>query len=455
MLLLSNSFTRSSRLRSPFSPSSLRLMHFLLQILAPFVSATAFHDSSYSLRMTSSSLYKPLPVKFKLTNVIVINRHGDRSQIAKGFGRSIDPVEDEGITSTWKTKLLSPETIRRLSIVANTPRSETELADVYDGWDVKKYPYGMLTEEGAQQLIRIGQELRARYLGTFLPTDFTNDHLYLRSTKFCRTRQSLRSILVGLHGIDDNNCSPINPSEIYSRPKHEETMYPQADGPCPAMGARRTELFSDDFIAKNWPGFQEMEGRFKKLLNYSEPINWLTVREILVCQLSHNIPLPEGLSPQDVAILNSFSGWLWGVLYKDSSLNRLAIGRFFRELLEDVKNAMEGSTEHKMLFYSGHDSTLVPVACALGIHDDEWPVYAANIVIEIAKEIDTGNDFVRVFYNFHEMILPDCSEPWCPYGSFQKRLADLIPTDYVTECQCEGVDAAAMEDEIRATLESK
>ena len=94
--------------------------------------------------------------------------------------------------------------------------------------------------------------------------------------------------------------------------------------------------------------------------------------------------------------MTDLAGWMWGTLYQDDILNRLAIGRFLREMLDVLHPAVhnlqtpsskwsfnflpstlppriiatDGTKEHaKMMIYSGHDSTLVPVLCALGIYD--------------------------------------------------------------------------------------
>jgi hypothetical protein len=63
-------------------------------------------------------------------------------------------------------------------------------------------------------------------------------------------------------------------------------------------------------------------------------------------------------------------------------MNRYAIGRFLSEFVKDLKFSLgESSSEEpaelshrsaddiSMIIYSGHDSTLVPVLCALGIYD--------------------------------------------------------------------------------------
>lgn len=68
----------------------------------------------------------------------------------------------------------------------------------------------------------------------------------------------------------------------------------------------------------------------------------------------------------------------------------MAIGRFIYDLMADLKTAlgedapkciaqsrvrssdpieMAAARDKKLLIYSGHDSTLVPVLCALGLYD--------------------------------------------------------------------------------------
>jgi hypothetical protein len=78
---------------------------------------------------------------------------------------------------------------------------------------------------------------------------------------------------------------------------------------------------------------------------------------------------------------------------KDPTLNRLSIGPFLWEMLDDLglssflhttrtgsdRSALNSERVHKalregkrMFVYSGHDSTLVPVLCALGLYDGTY-----------------------------------------------------------------------------------
>jgi hypothetical protein len=104
-------------------------------------------------------------------------------------------------------------------------------------------------------------------------------------------------------------------------------------------------------------------------------------------------PYVTGISQSDSDRVTDLAGWIWGTLYQDDILNRLAIGRFLREFLDVLHPAVHNSplpppssafsfispkspqessanSEHaKMMIFSGHDSTLVPILCALGIYD--------------------------------------------------------------------------------------
>lgn len=101
-----------------------------------------------------------------------------------------------------------------------------------------------------------------------------------------------------------------------------------------------------------------------------------------------------GISQSDSDRVTDLAGWIWGTLYQDDILNRLAIGRFLREFLDVLHPAVHklplpspsssfsfispkspygsssANSDHpKMMIFSGHDSTLVPILCALGIYD--------------------------------------------------------------------------------------
>lgn len=459
-----------------------------------FRKSRASHNVAHVIQ---SAAYQPVPSQLSLRNVVVIHRHGDRSQISREIGPKYP--EDHQIETTWTNAMPHAQSLRAMAAAAELPEEFASSASkeakdaLYTGWDQLNTPYGQLTELGVRQLMNIGEELRRRYVGTLLPADNTDDMsslLYCRSTNFCRTMQSLRALLSGLLAIDGSTFPPTLSTRlptILSRPKNKETMFPSADGPCLKMNERRAEIFPPE-LYYSLPYFKRLEKRMQELLGYKDKVSWVTVKEILTCYEAHGIDFPQGITEEDADQVTKLAGWMWGTLYQDDELNRFAIGRFLRELLDvlDASVLHQKSTPTTgvaagidadadadttcpppvFFLFSGHDSTLVPVLCALGIYDNNWPPYASYLTIEIAESTTTAGElFVRAIYNDQEMRISSCDSMWCPYAVFQQRLARfaLTPEEYVAGCaECSAANSTAIfnaqqeiNEDLKATMSSR
>ena len=258
--------------------------------------------AAHSVAHVVTSTYNPVPDNLSLMNVVIIHRHGDRSQISREIGPNFPESPD--IEEIWRSKLPIETTMMAMAAAAHVPHEVISghiRSSVFTGWDEKNIPYGQLTELGARQLINIGKEIRRRYIATLFhaePLD-ASSLLYCRSTNFCRTIQSLRSLLSGLLTVNDVDYPHKSPEllpTILSRPKDEETMFPGADGPCAAMSDRRTEIFANDLMEKSIPAYSELEQKMKDVLGYTERVSWLPIKEILTCYEAHGIPFPPGKS---------------------------------------------------------------------------------------------------------------------------------------------------------------
>ena len=496
----------------------------------------SFGSSSIFSHVASKTSAPSIPPNLHLVAVACVHRHGDRSQIAKmetlgpiyntkkddndktdyfidmntGKAAKIDDNNNNNenanilsIKSLWKDKMPIAESMKCMNeaaiedkvddpasstypVLEFTPGDSRLDETLYSGWERNNYPYGQLTEKGFQELFTLGQELRKRYIDTGLLGDSNSNTVdgnlfYCRSTNFCRTKQSLRSLISGiLFDPVSNSMNSKNDVKIFARPKTEETMFPQADGPCSAIAMRRAELFADDYIAQNFKGlkynYHDLNEIVGNILGYTDnnrdTMNWLSIREILVCHHVHNVPLPKNITEDMIIDIDRLSGFMWNRLFSDDIFNRLAIGRFlkeFKEMLEKVLTNRGGSS-HKVMIYSGHDSTLVPILCALvdrsedtlNISSDDssdslWPPYASHFEIEIARNSDDDQLYVRALFNNEEMKIHGCKDVWCPYYKVKRRLDDIIITSelYHMECnEAEGLGAAAdqqMEAEIKAT----
>lgn len=508
-----------------------------MRILENIQRGSVLYFSTYSIHAApptmyiagsnAAATYSKLPSDYELRNVVVIVRHGDRAQISRELGPNYP--ENGDITKVWNGALPVDKTLRLMHAAAASPIDFTtdplnfntmtasgvitekarELQtshltrSLYTGWDAINAPYAMLTEKGCQQLMLVGKELKRRYVGTLLPAskEEAANFMYCRSTNICRTIQSLRSLLVGLFDVqlEDTRANAKGEGEvvvedkvennaflrrnslptIHTRPKSQETLFPQADGrPCAAMSARRSEIFPDNFLATKIDGYTELESKMRRILGYGSKVNWLAIKEILTCYKEHDVPYPEGISYEDADRVTDLAGKMWGMLYKDDKLNRLAIGRFIGEMvhelskanmkpftlqeqssssaassssssfskvdvsgmstLSDVEDSQRNAEEPRMIIYSGHDSTLVPILCALGIYDDIWPPYASYLTLETVQSKTTQKYFIRATYNDKDMVIPGSPQGsvFCPLDVVLARLKELTITweEYLQEC---------------------
>jgi len=91
-------------------------------------------------------------------------------------------------------------------------------------------------------------------------------------------------------------------------------------------------------------------------------------------------------------------------------LARLKSQPLMFEIAQRMKNhirSIEAPTDAKpppaFVLYSGHDSTIEPLAAALGISDGSWPLYASRLVFELYhgsmdKTQSNAKAYIRVLY---------------------------------------------------------
>ena len=110
-----------------------------------------------------------------------------------------------------------------------------------------------------------------------------------------------------------------------------------------------------------------------------------SVWEPLQARLNHGLPLPVGVTPDDVARIREAAE----VRYVNRAANAegaaLAGGRLLRELAEESSDAIVASTnggESPLSVFSGHDSSILALLAVLGAFPGEWPPVASTVLVE-------------------------------------------------------------------------
>jgi len=200
------------------------------------------------------------------------------------------------------------------------------------------------------------------------------------------------------------------------------------------------------------------EGRIRRHFGFDEatPIHWLGMQELLTCSAAHGIPLampgPGNKAEQvPLQLVQDVRARVTAEMELEllaPGVLRLVIGPMLAELMAwtgaapaaDVKvgeqapsgalGAPYGPTREsadlsmgpKLVLYSAHDTTVLPLAVALGAAPADWPPYASSIVIEVWESVPgdgesgdmpgharaKGQIYVRAILNGHVLRLRDC-----------------------------------------------
>jgi len=191
----------------------------------------------------------------------------------------------------------------------------------------------------------------------------------------------------------------------------------------------------------------------------------LAWRDMLTCQLGSGLAFVPAVSDALVEEIDRHSAaqavsWFSGGLSnKDRAETlRLAHGRTLGEMLDRLSHAAATPNAPKLVLYSAHDWTIMPLVMMM-LPDDfpvPWPRFCSDLKVELFRKRGSGEHFVRVEYSpgTHGEGLPggkpqvlrlaacDGAEH-CELGRFVKALQPWVPTDFDHECKMKPGDVPA------------
>jgi len=311
---------------------------------------------------------------------------------------------------------------------------------------------GQLSGIGAQQLYDVGQMLQKIYVEDlkFISSEFSPNEVKVTSTKFRRTVESARSLLAGLY--------PNQTSEIPLVVDREEILAPSFRS-CQVLKLVSAMSWDHPDIVT---GVKEVREKLQKMMNIPEDdksFHIVLVRDALFSYQFHSV-LPSQYNQQmldvaEIGAMKVMNHVFTGADGKQSvNILRLSLGRFINRLLNNMDKCTLAITEEqkkkeaKMLLYSGHDTTLIPLLSILDVYDGKWPPFASHVIIELYRDEDIINRslnpgseegfFVRVIYNNEEQKLPGCNgQALCPLEEFKKALSvyAINQCEYDRDCK--------------------
>uniref|UniRef100_A0A3Q3WAC6 Lysosomal acid phosphatase n=1 Tax=Mola mola TaxID=94237 RepID=A0A3Q3WAC6_MOLML len=320
-----------------------------------------------------------------------------------------------------------------------------------DPYQEKDWPqgFGQLSQIGMRQQYMLGRFLRDRYKG-FLNESYERQEISVRSTDYDRTLMSALANLAGLYPpagqqvfLPDLKWQPI---PVHTVPLKEERLLSFPLGDCP----RYKQLMSETEHTEEFINFTRENKDFVDLirnktgLNHTDVKSVWSVHDTLFCELSHNLSLPDWVTPDVMARLKSLRDFSFEYqfgMYKRQEKSRLQGGVLLGEIVKNLSKMATSDVEHrqKMMMLSAHDTTLIALQISLNLFNGNQPPYASCHFFELYRH-DNGSASVLMFYRngsntqLYPLQLPGCALD-CPLEDFVRITEPSISKDWDTECQ--------------------
>ena len=368
----------------------------------------------------------------ELLLVQAVFRHGDRTPIA-GLGAGLEDLEE-----TWRRLLPSAADEERLRRLARV-RSEMEATCVprgAGGWE------GRLTTRGATQMRAFGREIIREWLiaQEFLSNDFARavakGEVKVRSTAASRCVASAANALAGGWPDAWENGGGGSPLIIEVREKERETMFPKPGSACDrlsevfrgAMASNDEKFTHDETLARLRESIETAREKKAGLLEVWDPLQ---------CRINHDLPLPRGVTKDQVRSLLTMMEDRHFATFTSPLANGIMGTQLLREICEEMG---EHGGKVKLSLYAGHDSTIMALFSALGTLGSTlttWPPTGSSLIFETWRMKD-GSVGVRAVYNGEPMALTPKSrerDGLTSYAYFKAYVKTRLPEDYVAACK--------------------
>ncbi|CAO3620405.1 unnamed protein product [Cunninghamella echinulata] len=331
--------------------------------------------------------------------------------------------------------------------------------DLYNTYSPGACYFGQLTNLGRKNLNALGVRLREIYIDklNFLPDKFDEKMIYIRSTDYPRTQESVQQMVGGglYPPIKRNNGDTL---QIRIRDPRDENMYSNPN--CIKLRQMAKEfhktvgdMYKDQFVS--------LSNRLKKYVDNVSLDSHPSVNGIfdtIVAAKVHGFHLPEEFDDKLIQDLEQIvmHEWFYGHMVS-SEFRRLGLGRLMGDIRDRMVRRVDGTDKHineqdyKLAVYSGHDTTIAPLLIILGSYDNRWPPFGSSIIFELYKSKNRKgwfskkeDHYVRVRFNNKVLQLPGCAEKgkhhsngdqsFCTLEAFKKIVEDQVPIDWTAEC---------------------
>lgn len=274
--------------------------------------------------------------------------------------------------------------------------------------DISSPPYawpeglGELTPGGAQQEVVLGEQLRKTYVDQYhlLPAAYKVSNLDVRASNFNRTIKSAQAFLSGLYpgasiGIESQGQDQlfVAISDTEKKALLNQYVFSQAD-------------WQDENakLAPNYAKWSKATGFQIHTLYELIPVG-----DALYIRQLHHVPLPAGLSLEDVNTIINAEQWAVAAQFKPKELGSAFAKNILLLINQDLTAASKQGSTLKYLLLSGHDSTILSVLSTLSVPQDKEVPYASDL--QLMMFVNAAHQYYLIVnFNGIPLKLPACHD---------------------------------------------
>ncbi|GAN09533.1 phosphoglycerate mutase-like protein [Mucor ambiguus] len=393
------------------------------------------------------------PPDLELRLLQIVHRHGERAPVRRRLEGIIPPVWNlcDANASMFATiaRFQDEKTQGMTSVhterLVETQESESRSVPIKSG----ACYYGQLTNLGRYRMTTLGSRIREVYINKlhFLPDVYDEESIYLRSSDYIRTQESVQQLVAG--GLYPKDKRPQDVTlKLRIRDPRDDLMFPNPN-------CYRLRSLSKEF---NKTVSSMMQDKFKsltkRLSNYVDNVSLVShpsangILDTLVAAKAHGFKLPLDIDDGILRDLEEIvvKEWFYGHM-ASAEVRRLGLGRLMGVIRDRMSLREKGGADDdeklKLAIYSGHDTTVAPLLIILNAFDDRWPPFGSAILFELFKQKESDQHFVRVKYNENTLELPGCQakgdhkqgdKSLCTFEAFKRIVRDQVPADWEKEC---------------------
>lgn len=293
--------------------------------------------------------------------------------------------------------------------------------------DIPKAPHqwteglGQLTATGMQQEYQLGASLRKVYVDQhhLLPANYATGSVYVRSSDVDRTLMSAQSFLMGLYPLGTGPNLPgstqpalpgaYQPISIHTIAKDQENLLVAWTESAQFKELLKTYVYpTPEWKAKS----AELQPKFAAWsqatgITITDLYQLKSLGDTLNIYQLYQVPLPEGLTPEDAKQIIDAGKWVFVTAFKSLALGKVTGGNLLKAIAEDLQQASQQKAALKFKLYSAHDSNIFSLMSAMGAPLNEPPRYASDLNFAL---YDLGHQdyYVKIKFNNEPVALPAC-----------------------------------------------